>query len=87
MEKLKVSTHSNPQNVVGVITVILKDHNFVELQAIGAGAVNQIVKAIIIARGYLAPSNIDLICILAFAAVELEYESRVAIKMTVWAER
>ena len=87
MEKLKVSSHSNPKDVAGVITVILKDYNTVELQAIGAGAVNQMVKAIIIARGYLAPSNIDLICIPAFAEVELENGSRVAIKMTVWAER
>lgn len=53
------------------------------MQAIGAGAVNQAVKAIAIARGYVAPSGIDLVCVPAFADVEIEGEERTAIKFLV----
>ena len=56
MEVLKVSTKSNPNSVAGALAAIIKEKNIVEIQAVGAGAINQAVKAIAIARGFVAPS-------------------------------
>ena len=83
MEALKVSNDSNPNAVAGAIASLFKTNHKVEIQAIGAGALNQAVKAIAIARGYLAPSGIDLICIPAFIEVEVEGTSRTGIKLIV----
>ena len=83
METLKISTNSNPNSVAGAIAGMLKENGKVELQAIGAGAVNQAVKAIAIARGFVAPSGKDLICIPAFAEVQVENEDRTGIKFIV----
>ena len=58
-----------------------KHSGAVEVQAVGAGAANQAIKAIAIARGYLAPLGIDLICIPAFASVLIDGEERTAIKL------
>ncbi len=80
MEILKVSSHSIPNSVAGAIAGIVKDEKFVEIQAVGAGACNQAVKAIAIARGYLAPIGVDLICVPAFASVDIDGEERTAIK-------
>ena len=62
MEVLKVSSHSSPNSVAGAIAGVIREKSAVEVQAIGAGAANQSIKAIAIARGYLAPIGIDLIC-------------------------
>lgn len=83
METLKISTNSNSNSVAGAIAGMLKEYGKVELQAIGAGAVNQAVKAIAIARGFVAPSGKDLICIPAFADVQVENEDRTGIKFIV----
>ncbi|MDY6894502.1 MAG: stage V sporulation protein S [Thermotogota bacterium] len=83
MEVLKVAANSNPVAVAGALAAIIRDRGIAELQAIGAGAVNQAVKAIAIARGYVAPSGIDLVCIPAFSDVEIEGEERTAIKFLV----
>lgn len=83
MEVLKISTNSNPNSVAGAISGIIKEYGKVELQAIGAGAINQAVKAIAIARGYIAPAGIDLICIPAFAEVQVEGEDKTGIKFIV----
>lgn len=80
MEILKVSSHSTPNSVAGAIASVVRDKNAVEVQAVGAGASNQAIKAIAIARGYLAPVGIDLICIPAFANVLIDGEDRTAIK-------
>ena len=72
MEILKVASKSNPNSVAGALANIIREQGNAELQAIGAGALNQAVKAIIIARGYVAPSGIDLICIPAFVDIEIE---------------
>lgn len=80
MEVLKVASNSNPNKVAGVI----REKGKAELQAIGAGAVNQAVKAIAIARGYLAPSGINLVCVPAFAEVQINGETRTAIKFIVF---
>lgn len=83
MDALKVSSQSKPNAVAGALAGVIREKGRAELQAIGAGAVNQAVKAIAIARGYVAPSGIDLICIPAFTDVEIDNEPRTAIKFIV----
>ncbi|MBC7332059.1 MAG: stage V sporulation protein S [Synergistetes bacterium] len=83
MEILKVSAQSRPKSVAGALAAVLREKGCAELQAIGAGAVNQAVKAIAIARGYVAPNGIDIVCIPAFTKVEIEGEERTAIKFVV----
>ena len=62
---------------------IIKEKNIVEIQAVGAGAINQAVKAIAIARGFVAPSGRDIVCIPAFTDIEIDGEERTAIKLIV----
>ena len=83
MEVLKVSTKSNPNSVAGALAAISKEKNIVEIQAVGAGAINQAVKAIAIARGFVAPSGRDIVCIPAFTDIEIDGEERTAIKLIV----
>lgn len=83
MDVLKVSTKSNPNSVAGAIAAIIKEQNIVEIQAVGAGAINQAVKAIAIARGFVAPTGKDIVCIPAFADIEIDGEERTAIKLIV----
>lgn len=83
MEILKVSARSVPNSVAGAIAGVIREQGAVEVQAVGAGASNQAVKAVAIARGYLAPSGVDLICIPAFANVIIDDEERTAIKLIV----
>jgi len=80
MEVLKVSANSQPKSVAGAIAAVLREKGSVEVQAVGAGAVNQSIKSIAIARGYVAPNGIDLICIPALAKIEIDGEERTAIK-------
>ncbi|MBQ8568475.1 MAG: stage V sporulation protein S [Oscillospiraceae bacterium] len=82
MEILKVSSRSAPNSVAGAIASIVREENAVEVQAIGAGATNQAVKAIAIARGYLVPVGIDLVCVPTFANITIDGEDRTAIKLT-----
>lgn len=82
-EVLKVSTRSNPNAVAGALAGVLRQEGSAEIQAIGAGAINQAVKAVAIARGYVAPSGLDLICIPAFVDVIINGEERTAIKFIV----
>lgn len=83
MEALKVSGHSNPKLVAGAIAAFLRDENLVEIQAVGAAAVNQAVKAIAIARGYVAPNGIDLVAVPAFSEILIGGEERTAIKFII----
>lgn len=83
MDVLKVSAKSNPNSVAGALAGVLRENGTAELQAIGAGAINQSVKAIAIARGFMAPSGVDLVCIPAFADVTIDGEERTAIKFLV----
>lgn len=83
MEVLKVSAQSQPKAVAGALAAILRSNNCAEIQAIGAGAVNQAVKAIAITRGYVAPNGIDLIAVPAFSEVIIDGEERTAIKFIV----
>ncbi len=81
MEILKVSSRSVPNSVAGAIAGVIRDSGSVEVQAVGAGAANQAIKAVAIARGYLAPVGIDMICIPAFANVSIDGEERTAIRL------
>ena len=83
MEVLKVSTKSNPNSVAGALAAIIKEKNIVEIQAVGAGAFNQAVKAIAIARGFVAPSGRDIVCVPAFTDIEIDGQERTAIKLIV----
>jgi stage V sporulation protein S len=80
---LRVSAKSNPNSVAGALAGVIREHGSAEVQAVGAGALNQAVKAVAIARGFIAPSGIDLVCIPAFADIEIEGEERTAIKLIV----
>ena len=81
MEVLKVSSKSVPNSVAGAIAAVIREQRTVEVQAVGAGAANQAIKSIAVARGYLAPIGIDLICIPAFASIVIDGEDRTAIKL------
>ena len=83
MEVLKVSTKSNPNSVAGALAAIIKEKDIAEIQAVGAGAINQAVKAIAIARGFIAPSGKDIACIPAFTDIQIDGEERTAIKLIV----
>lgn len=83
MDVLKISTKSNPNSVAGAIAGLIKEKGRAEMQAIGAGAINQAIKAVAIARGFVAPSGIDLICIPAFTEVKIEEDDRTGIRMIV----
>ena len=83
MEVLKVSTKSNPNSVAGALAAIIKEKDIAKIQAVGAGAINQAVKAIAIARGFIAPSGKDIVCIPAFTDIQIDGEERTAIKLIV----
>ncbi len=83
MNVLKVSAQSKPKSVAGALAAILRERGSAELQAVGAGAVNQAVKAIAITRGYVAPNGMDLVSIPAFTEIEIDGEQRTAIRFIV----
>jgi stage V sporulation protein S len=83
MEVLKVSSKSNPNSVAGALAGVVRERGGAEIQVIGAGALNQAVKAIAIARGFVAPSGYDLVCIPAFADIEINGEERTAIRLII----
>ena len=86
METLKVSSKSNPNSVAGALANVLKDTDIVEIQAVGAGALNQAIKSIIIARGFVAPSGKNLVCVPAFSDITIDGEERTAIKLIIEAK-
>ncbi len=83
MEVLKVSSKSKPNSVAGALANAFRDKQVVEIQAVGAGSLNQAIKAIAIARGYVAPTGKDLVCIPAFSDIVIDGEERTAIKIIV----
>jgi stage V sporulation protein S len=80
---LKVSKSSNPGSVAGALAGVIRERGFAEIQAIGAAAVNQAVKSVAIARGFLAPSGFNIVCIPAFSEIEVGGEERTAIKFLI----
>ena len=83
METLKVSTRSNPNSVAGAMAGVVRQSGVVEVQVVGAGALNQAIKAVAIARGYVAAGGIDLVCVPTFADIVIEGERRTAIRLSV----
>ncbi|QVK19994.1 stage V sporulation protein S [Mycoplasmatota bacterium] len=83
MEVLKVSSKSKPNSVAGALANAFRERGIVEIQAVGAAALNQAVKAVAIARGYVAPTGKDLICIPAFSDIIIDGEERTAIKLII----
>ncbi len=80
---LRVSASSNPQSVASAIAHAVYDTRSVKLRAVGAGAVNQSVKAIAIARGYVAPRGFDLSCVPGFTTIDSREGEISAIVFTV----
>ncbi|MCL2398949.1 MAG: stage V sporulation protein S [Defluviitaleaceae bacterium] len=83
MELLKVSSQSKPKLVAGAIAAVVRTGESVEIQAIGAAAVNQAVKSIAVARGYVVPNGIDLVSYPAFSQLEVDGEEKTSIKFVV----
>ncbi len=83
MDVLRVSSKSSPNSVAGALAGVLRENGSAEMQVIGAGALNQAIKAIAIARGFVAPSGLDLVCVPAFTDIEVNGEERTAIKLLV----
>lgn len=83
MDVLKVSSKSNPNAVAGALAGVLREQRQAEMQAIGAGAINQAIKAVAIARGFVAPSGVDLVCVPAFTDIVIDGEERTAIRFIV----
>ncbi len=83
MDVLKVSAKSRSTAVAGAIAGVIREIGHAEVQAIGAGAVNQAIKAIAIARGYLAEDGIDIVCVPSFTEVSILDQERTAVKLVV----
>lgn len=83
MNVIKVAANSRSTSVAGAIAGAVREHGQVDVQAIGASAVNQAIKAIAIARGYLELDGIDIVCIPSFSEVIIEGNERTAVKLTV----
>jgi len=83
MNLIKVASSSRTAAVAGAIAGVVREFKRAEVQAIGAGAVNQAIKAVVLATGYLAEDGINVVCIPEFVDVEIEDKVRTAIKMVV----
>lgn len=81
---LKVSTHSNPVSVAGALANEIRARGTAEIRSVGAGALNQAVKAIAIARGYVAPQGIDIACVPGFSEIEIDGNRKTALTFTVF---
>jgi len=81
VEMLKVSGKSHPTAVAGAIAGVIRGQGVAEIQVVGAGALNQAVKAIAVARGFLAEAGLDLVCTPSFAIVDIDGESRTAMRL------
>jgi stage V sporulation protein S len=80
---IKVSAKSRSTAVAGAIAGVIREHRYAEVQAIGAGAVNQAVKALAIARGYLARDGIDIVFTPFFTEVDIDGQERTAVRFAV----
>lgn len=83
MEVLKVSAKSSPNGVAGAIAGLVKENGRVEMQAIGAGAINQAVKAVAIARGFMVPTGVDISLTPCFTEVMIDSQEKTGIRFTV----
>lgn len=83
MNIIKVSAQSRTSAVAGAIAGVMRDTSKAEVQAIGAGAVNQAIKAIVIAKGYLAEEGVDIVCSPSFVEIAIDGQERTAIRLLV----
>ncbi len=83
MNVIKVSARSRTAAVAGAVAGVIRDNDRAEVQAIGAGAVNQALKAIVIAKGYLAEEGVDIVCVPSFVDVQIDEQERTAIRILV----
>ena len=83
MKMIKVSSKSKPNSVAGALANIIKEKKKIEVQVIGAGALNQLIKSIIICRGFLAPLGINIVCIPSFSEVKIDNYDKTGIKILV----
>jgi stage V sporulation protein S len=83
MDIIKVKATSRTAAVAGAIAGVMRENKHAEVQAIGAGAVNQAVKALVLAKGYLADDNIPIVCIPEFVDVDIDGKIRTAVKLVV----
>jgi len=83
MDVIKVKANSRTAAVAGAIAGVMREYKRAEVQAIGAGAVNQAVKALVLAKGYLAEEGVFIVAIPEFVDVEIEGKVRTAIKLIV----
>jgi stage V sporulation protein S len=83
MNIIKVSAKSRTSAVAGAIAGIMRDMGRAEVQAIGAGAVNQAVKAIVIAKGYLAEEGVDIVCTPSFVEIMIDGQERTAVRLLI----
>ncbi len=83
MDVIKVSAHSRSTAVAGAIAGVMRDHQHAEVQAIGASAVNQAIKAIAIARNYLAIDGMQIVCLPEFVEIDIEGQERTAVKLII----
>lgn len=83
MNVIKVSATSRTSAVAGAIAGVVREHQKAEVQAIGAGAVNQAVKALVLAKGYLEGDGIHVVCLPEFVEVDIDGKVRTAIKLIV----
>ena len=83
VEVLRVSAHSRPGSVAGAIAGVIRSYGRADVQAIGAGATNQAIKAIAIARDYLRPDGVDIVVVPVFIDVRIANETRTAIRLVV----
>ena len=83
MDVIKVSANSRTSAVAGAIAGVVREHGRAEVQAIGAGAVNQAIKALVLATGYLQGDGIEVACVPEFADVAIDDKVRTAIKLVI----
>jgi stage V sporulation protein S len=83
MEVIKVSANSRTSAVAGAIAGVIRENKHAEVQAIGAGAVNQAIKALVLATGYLKEDGIQVVCVPEFADVTIDEKVRTAIKLVI----
>lgn len=83
MEAIKVSSRSVPKSVAGAIAASLRENGTADVQAVGAGAVNQAVKAIAITRVFFEEENIEIVCLPSFSELDVNGEEKTGINFTV----
>ncbi len=84
---IRVSSKSNSSAVAGAIAGMLKENPKIEINAIGAGALNQAIKAVAIARGFVATSGVELVCIPSFGSTIIDGEEKTSVKLLLREEK